>query len=86
MERKLREIDRAHAIYTHASQFCDPWTNPEFWAEWHSFEIDAGSEDTIREMLRIKRSMQAQFNVEASYLTTQALAARQGAVQTSMLP
>ena len=80
MERKLGEIDRARAIYTHASQFCDPWTNPEFRAEWHSFDIDAGSEDTFREMLRMKRSMQAQFNVEASYLTTQALAARQGAV------
>ena len=78
MERKLGEIDRARAIYAHASQFCDPRTNPEFWTEWHAFEIDTGSEDTFREMLRIKRSVQAQFNTEASYLAAQALSAKQG--------
>jgi pre-mRNA-splicing factor SYF1 len=81
LERKLGEIDRARAIYAHASQFCDPRTNPEFWVEWHAFEIDTGSEDTFREMLRIKRSVQAQFNTEASYLAAQALAASQGAAK-----
>ena len=79
LERKLGEIDRARAIYAHASQFCDPRVNPRFWAEWNSFEIDTGSEDTFREMLRIKRSVQAQFNTEASYLAAQTVAARQGA-------
>ncbi|KAI0080615.1 spliceosome complex protein [Panus rudis PR-1116 ss-1] len=71
MERKLGEIDRARAIYAHASQFCDPRVNPGFWQEWHNFEIETGSEDTFREMLRIKRSVQAQFNTEASYLAAQ---------------
>jgi len=52
LERKLGEIDRARAIYAHASQFCDPRVNPKFWAEWNSFEIETGSEDTFREMLR----------------------------------
>ena len=79
MERKLGEIDRARAIYAHASQFCDPRVLPEFWTEWYSFEIDTGSEDTFREMLRIKRSVQAQFNTEASFLAAQAVAARKGA-------
>ncbi|KAF9452876.1 TPR-like protein [Macrolepiota fuliginosa MF-IS2] len=78
LERKLGEIDRARAIYAHASQFCDPRVNPHFWSEWNSFEIETGSEDTFREMLRIKRSVQAQFNTEASYLAAQTLAARQG--------
>ncbi|KXN90512.1 Pre-mRNA-splicing factor SYF1 [Leucoagaricus sp. SymC.cos] len=78
LERKLGEIDRARAIYAHASQFCDPRTNPRFWNEWNSFEIETGSEDTFREMLRIKRSVQAQFNTEASYLAAQTVAARQG--------
>jgi pre-mRNA-splicing factor SYF1 len=75
LERKLGEIDRARAIYAHASQFCDPRTNPGFWAEWNAFEIDTGSEDTFREMLRIKRSVQAQFNTEASYLAAQTVSA-----------
>ncbi|KAF5386776.1 hypothetical protein D9615_001669 [Tricholomella constricta] len=78
LERKLGEIDRARAIYAHASQFCDPRVNPQFWTEWNSFEIETGSEDTFREMLRIKRSVQAQFNTEASYLAAETMAARQG--------
>jgi pre-mRNA-splicing factor SYF1 len=78
LERKLGEIDRARAIYAHASQFCDPRVNPNFWSEWNSFEIETGSEDTFREMLRIKRSVQAQFNTEASYLAAQTIAAREG--------
>lgn len=80
LERKLGEIDRARAVYAHASQFCDPRTLPDFWAEWNAFEIDTGSEDTFREMLRIKRSVQAQFNTEASYLAAQTVSARQGGV------
>jgi pre-mRNA-splicing factor SYF1 len=81
MERKLGEIDRARAIYAHASQFCDPRVNPNFWAEWNSFEIETGSEDTFREMLRIKRSVQAQFNTEASYIAAQ-MASKETAVET----
>ena len=41
MERKLGEIDRARAIYAHASQFCDPRIEPEFWTEWNSFESES---------------------------------------------
>lgn len=74
MERKLGEIDRARAIYAHASQFCDPRVNPEFWNEWNQFEIETGSEDTFKEYLRIKRSVQSQYNTEASFLAAHALA------------
>ena len=103
LERKLGEIDRARAIYAHASQFCDPRTNAAFWTEWNAFEsawpfslyfpllsltdlhvsrppptVETGSEDTFREMLRIKRAVQAAFNTEASYIAAQAAAARLG--------
>ncbi|OCF37080.1 pre-mRNA-splicing factor SYF1 [Kwoniella heveanensis CBS 569] len=78
MERKLGEIDRARAIYAHASQFCDPRVEPEFWQEWNQFEIDTGSEDTFREMLRIKRAVQAAFNTETSFIAAQAAAATKG--------
>jgi pre-mRNA-splicing factor SYF1 len=61
MERRLGEIDRARAIMGHASQFCDPRTNPEFWQKWETFEVQHGNEDTFKEMLRIKRSVQAQY-------------------------
>jgi pre-mRNA-splicing factor SYF1 len=48
MERKLGEIDRARAIYAHASQFCDPRTYPEFWKEWNSFESKSHGLGTSR--------------------------------------
>ncbi|GAA5982044.1 hypothetical protein JCM11641_004307 [Rhodosporidiobolus odoratus] len=84
LERKLGEIDRARGIYAHASQFCDPRTHPKFWAEWNSFEIETGSEDTFREYLRIKRAVQAAFNTEASYLS--AKLAQMQAQQPSSAP
>ena len=73
LERKLGEIDRARSIYAHTSQFCDPRIQKEFWTEWNQFEIDHGSEDTFREFLRIRRSVQASFNTEAHYLAAQSL-------------
>lgn len=64
MERRLGEIDRARAIYGHASQFCDPRTNAAFWQKWEAFEVQHGNEDTFKEMLRIKRSVQAQYKYD----------------------
>ncbi|GMK55184.1 hypothetical protein CspeluHIS016_0202400 [Cutaneotrichosporon spelunceum] len=78
MERKLGEIDRGRAIYAHASQFCDPRVDKAFWAEWSEFEIDTGSEETFREMLRIKRAVQASYNTNESFLAAQKAAAVAG--------
>lgn len=75
LERKLGEIDRARAIYMHASQLADPRTTPAFWKVWHDFEVRHGNEDTFREMLRIKRSVQAQFNTQVNFMSAQMLAA-----------
>lgn len=74
LERKLGEVDRARALYAHASQFCDPRTEKDFWSQWNAFEIEHGSEDTFREMLRIRRSVQAQFNTDTSYIAAYASA------------
>ena len=75
MERKLGEIDRARAIYSHSSQFADPRTCQEFWNIWKEFEMQHGNEDTIREMLRIKRSVQATFNTQVNFMSAQMVAA-----------
>ncbi|KAI9762930.1 MAG: pre-mRNA-splicing factor syf1 [Geoglossum simile] len=77
MERRLGEIDRARAIYGHASQFCDPRTSPGFWSKWESFEVQHGNEDTFKEMLRIKRSVQAQYNTDVHFIASQAIARSQ---------
>lgn len=81
LERKLGEIDRSRAIYKYASQFCDPRTHTNFWKEWNAFEIETGSEDTFREMLRIKRSVQAQYNTDLSYISASAQAAAANAAK-----
>jgi len=59
METALGEVDRARAIYTHASQHADPRYQPQFWVVWRDFEESHGNEDTFREMLRIRRSVDA---------------------------
>jgi len=77
MEKRLGEIDRARAIYGHASQFCDPRTTPSFWSKWEAFEVQHGNEDTFKEMLRVKRSVQAQYNTDVNFIASQALARSQ---------
>jgi pre-mRNA-splicing factor SYF1 len=71
MERKLGEIDRARSIYAYISQLCDPRSTQNFWQQWKEFEIAHGNEDTVREMLRIKRSVQATYNVQVNFMSAQ---------------
>lgn len=73
METKLGEIDRARAIYAHCSQICDPRVTMEFWQTWKEFEVRHGNEDTMREMLRIKRSIQAMYNTQVNMMSAQML-------------
>ncbi|TKX24292.1 pre-mRNA-splicing factor syf1 [Elsinoe australis] len=73
MERRLGEIDRARAIYGHGSQFADPRREAAYWKRWEEFEVQHGNEDTFKEMLRVKRSVQAQFNTDVSYIASQAV-------------
>ncbi|PFH32436.1 XPA binding protein 2 family protein [Besnoitia besnoiti] len=62
VEKGLGEVDRCRAIYEHCSQLCDPTRDPEFWKSWKEFEVSHGNEDTFKDMLRIKRSVQAQYS------------------------
>ncbi|KAJ2080092.1 pre-mRNA-splicing factor syf1 [Coemansia sp. RSA 988] len=67
-ERRLGEIDRARALFAYASQFADPQIENRLWEMWHEFEVEHGNEDTFKEMLRIKRSVQAKFGSDARFL------------------
>lgn len=73
METKLGEIDRARAIYAHCSQMSDPRVAADFWQAWKEFEVKHGNEDTLREMLRIKRSVQHQYNTQVNMMSAQML-------------
>ncbi|XP_055353632.1 pre-mRNA-splicing factor syf1 homolog [Paramacrobiotus metropolitanus] len=81
LERKLGEIDRARAIYAHCAQICDPRVAAHFWEVWKDFEVRHGNEDTVREMLRIKRSVQATYNTQVNFMAAQMMAALGKGVQ-----
>jgi len=68
LERKLGEIDRARSLYSHCSGFTNPLSKEgeHFWNTWKEFEIKHGNEDTIKEMLRIKRCVQATYNTQVN--------------------
>ena len=62
MEASLHEIDRARTACVYGAQLADPRRNPEYWGEWHEFEVSHGNEETFCEMLRVKRGVQAAFS------------------------
>eukprot|EP00177_Eucheuma_denticulatum_P006779 GFKZ01012324.1.p1 GENE.GFKZ01012324.1~~GFKZ01012324.1.p1 ORF type:complete len:1005 (-),score=175.53 GFKZ01012324.1:1503-4403(-) len=61
MEARLGELERARGIYKHASEVADPRRRgmfEMFWHSWSSFELEHGTEDTFRDMLRQKKMVQ----------------------------
>lgn len=62
MEANLLEYDRARGIYAFGAPMANPLKLPEFYKCWNDFEIAHGNEETFREMLRIKRSVEASFS------------------------
>lgn len=48
-------------------------TTADFWQTWKDFEVRHGNEDTMREMLRIKRSIQATYNTQVNMMSAQML-------------
>jgi pre-mRNA-splicing factor SYF1 len=62
METSMQEMDRARAVLTYGAQMADPRRNEDYWKDWNQFEIAHGNEETFREMLRIKRSVEASFS------------------------
>ena len=44
---------------------------PTFRTRWKEFEVKHGNEDTVREMLRIKRSVQHMYNTQVNMMSAQ---------------
>lgn len=62
---------------------CDPRITADFWQTWKDFEIRHGNEDTMREMLRIKRSVQATYNTQVNMMAAQFINSANAAVDSS---
>lgn len=83
LEVKLGEIERARAVFSYCSQLADPKMDPGYWQAWHDFEVKHGNEDTFKDMLRIKRSVQAQYANNINVMAGTILANRLGADKTN---
>ncbi|CAI2386696.1 unnamed protein product [Moneuplotes crassus] len=70
LERKLGEIDRARSIYQHLSQFCNPKIKEiqeKFWNVWDKFEIYHGNEDTYKEFMKYKRTVEMRYSISVPF-------------------
>ena len=71
-------VTSTHIVYiTH----CLRQVTKSYWKAWQEFEVRYGNEDTFREMLRIKRSVQAQYNTQVNFMSAQMLATASKEVQ-----
>lgn len=78
LEKRLGEVDRARAVYVYGAQFCDPRNHADYWTTWHEFEVHHGNQDTFKEMLRVKRTVTAQYS-QANLMTANVSAATSAA-------
>ena len=67
IERKIGEIERARAIYTHLSQFCNPHKlgnsdSSTLWKIWEKFEVNHGDRDTYTDYLRTKKTVELRYS------------------------
>jgi pre-mRNA-splicing factor SYF1 len=51
---------------------------------WNDFEVETGSEDTFKEFLRIRRSVQSLYNTEVQFLAAHALAGKKDGSKTGV--
>ena len=68
------------SVSCHLGQ-CVLQVTKSYWKAWQEFEVRYGNEDTFREMLRIKRSVQAQYNTQVNFMSAQMLATASKEVQ-----
>lgn len=61
MELRLGESDRARAVFAQTCHVVDTRGGgmlARFWRAWEDFEADVGNEDSMRDMMRLKRRVQ----------------------------
>ena len=64
MEVKLGQVERGRALLEHGSQYANPNRTDMafFWDFWKNFEIQNGSEETYKQMKRVRRAVEVQYS------------------------
>ena len=64
LERRLGEVDRAREIFNYLGPVVDPDMDAhQFWKKWEEFEMSCGNEDTFKEMMRVRRTVETKFSI-----------------------
>ncbi|KAJ1721029.1 pre-mRNA-splicing factor syf1 [Coemansia erecta] len=76
-ERRMGEVDRARALFAYAAQLATDDASAAVWPAWHAFEVQHGSEDSFKEMLRVKRLVRARYAADATVLAAADMRAKE---------
>lgn len=64
LEKMLGEIDRARQIFNYLAPMVDPEIDHYlFWKTWEEFELAVGNEDTFKEMMRVRRTVESKYSI-----------------------
>lgn len=64
LEKKLGEIDRSRQIFNYLAPMVDPEIDHHlFWKTWEEFELAVGNEDTFKEMMRVRRTIESKYSI-----------------------
>ena len=62
LETRLCEMDRARRIFAYGARYANPKHTADYWDQWKSFELEHGSELTLRDMARIRRDVEIMYD------------------------
>ncbi|ODV92359.1 hypothetical protein CANCADRAFT_30533 [Tortispora caseinolytica NRRL Y-17796] len=71
-EIAVNEIARAREIFKYGTQLADPRIDSRFWETFKEFEETNGDEESIKEMIRLKESVEHERNTSKDYVFVQA--------------
>ena len=71
MESSLGNIRRAREILEYGAKLLPPQKNNALWKFWDEFELRYGSKETYREMLLLKRKLEADMKIDTEAISRQ---------------
>ena len=71
MESSLGNVRRAREILEYGAKLLPPQKNDTLWKFWDEFELRYGSKETYREMLLLKRKLEADMKIDTEAISRQ---------------
>ncbi|CCH60679.1 hypothetical protein TBLA_0D01710 [Henningerozyma blattae CBS 6284] len=71
LEISLNQISRARDVLIYGSKLLPPSNNLNLWEYWEKFEIEHGTEESFKEMFRLKRTLTEEMCIDTEQVTNQ---------------